>query len=624
MKKENLFFRILLLIVFVFLFVNVNGQVKKDGKPYAFRYNLVSVPNIILKHQVFSKNNKEEKQLLPLKAGYTIKIDNNNIISKGVWDVTDKNIFVWRISFTVEEAGELTVYFKDLKLRNNDGLYVYSSDYKSVIGAFTSESNRRNLCSGLIAANNVIIEYSTGTIKNKLPFEIKEIGVVVNEINKGFGDAGSCEVPVNCDEGKNWSNQKSGVTRILVKEGAGLFWCTGSLINNTSFDGKPYILTANHCGRNSTVANYDEWVFDFNYESPDCERPSSEPSSITFTGASLVANGNTPRGNVSDFKLVLLNHEIPETLHLYYNGWDITGDVPENGVVIHHPQGDIKFISTYDDAVSSYYLGQESPNGTFWKIKWKETTNGYGVTEGGSSGAPLFNQDGLIVGQLTGGDASCSNLTAPDYFGKFVVSWDQNGSTPETHLKEWLDPDNTGVETLKGFFKGQEILIADFYTDAERIMAGNYVQFVNNSQGNIIKYHWEFEGGQPSSSDQEKPPLVLYNIPGNYTVKLKVSSLYNTDSIVKVDYISVLGTIYPNPFVKGSGDLIHILIGDTPVENPEINIYDITGKTMNHIVFNKEETEITFNPSQLSAGAYIIHIVLNNKIATYKFIITIP
>ncbi|MDZ7845751.1 MAG: hypothetical protein U5L96_02660 [Owenweeksia sp.] len=53
---------------------------------------------------------------------------------------------------------------------------------------------------------------------------------------------------------------------------------------------------------------------------------------------------------------------------------------------------------------------------------WAATANGHGVTEGGSSGCPLLDADGLIRGVLTGGLATCVANTDPDYYGKFSYS----------------------------------------------------------------------------------------------------------------------------------------------------------------------------------------------------------
>src|SRR5690606_27422856 len=47
-----------------------------------------------------------------------------------------------------------------------------------------------------------------------------------------------------------------------------------------------------------------------------------------------------------------------------------------------------------------------------------------GTTEPGSSGSGLWNQNGHLIGQLYGGQASCGN-NVNDYYGRFDVSWSQ-------------------------------------------------------------------------------------------------------------------------------------------------------------------------------------------------------
>ena len=101
----------------------------------------------------------------------------------------------------------------------------------------------------------------------------------------------------------------------------------------------------------------------------------------------------------------------------------------------------MKKISTFDSPVTTEGFGAA---GTHWKVYWTETENGWGITEGGSSGAALLNMDGLVIGDLTGGWSGCD---APDdekydYFGKFSVSY--------PNMRQWLDPENTGAETIWG------------------------------------------------------------------------------------------------------------------------------------------------------------------------------
>ena len=78
----------------------------------------------------------------------------------------------------------------------------------------------------------------------------------------------------------------------------------------------------------------------------------------------------------------------------------------------------------------------------WWIDAWED-----GVTEGGSSGSPLFDQNHRIIGQLYGGAAACSgnvNNGQFDYYGRMGVSFN-NGIT------EHLDPLGLGIEVLDGF-----------------------------------------------------------------------------------------------------------------------------------------------------------------------------
>jgi lysyl endopeptidase len=76
-----------------------------------------------------------------------------------------------------------------------------------------------------------------------------------------------------------------------------------------------------------------------------------------------------------------------------------------------------------------------------------------GVTEPGSSGSPLFDDQGRIIGQLYGGAAACSGTNdnnAFDYYGRLGVAWD-TGSSATTRLEDWLDPQGSNPVVLNSF-----------------------------------------------------------------------------------------------------------------------------------------------------------------------------
>mgnify|MGYP000502627315 CR=1 FL=1 len=63
---------------------------------------------------------------------------------------------------------------------------------------------------------------------------------------------------------------------------------------------------------------------------------------------------------------------------------------------------------------------------------FEQTANGHAVTEGGSSGSPLFNQNKQIVGTLSGGSSSCEK---PNGAQKYVKIFYLLGQYPKKNKK---------------------------------------------------------------------------------------------------------------------------------------------------------------------------------------------
>jgi len=260
-----------------------------------------------------------------------------------------------------------------------------------------------------------------------------------------------------------------------------------------------------------------------------------EPDLLSLSGSSLLSRAPNGIYLGSDFKLLLLKNEVPLEYKPYYNGWDRTGEISPSGVTIHHPQGDLKMISTYTNPLLStnYDNQNEDPNGKYWMVHWAKTVSGHGVTEGGSSGSPIFNNEGNIIGALTGGGASCTFLNEPDYYGKFSYSWESNGSDSTTQLSYWLDPKDSGVTKLDGTNLDSTNVFAGFSGEPTTIIINESVNFINTSFGNITEYSWYFEGGTPQTSDIAEPGKITYNIAGEYDVSLIVSSADGTDTLLR-------------------------------------------------------------------------------------------
>ena len=75
------------------------------------------------------------------------------------------------------------------------------------------------------------------------------------------------------------------------------------------------------------------------------------------------------------------------------------------------------------------------------------------------------------------------------------------------------------------------------------------VDFTNLTAGPFISYSWDLGTGGPPILNNPTPTMVYTN-PGTYTVKLTVTNATGTDSLIKINYITVL----PSPVVDFTVD----------------------------------------------------------------------
>jgi hypothetical protein len=441
-----------ILLALTFIPVSVTGQLNAGGMPASLTWNADRslVPVVDLPPPDFAEIAKEDAASgMPYRFAVNLPCD---ILpgERGSWQVLPDGSRICLLTVQSRGAKALSLLFDRFFIPEGGTLFIYSGEMKQVLGAYTSANNDPSglFATQLIHGDRVTLEYHQPLVPALVP-EIHLSGVAY--AYRGFGGAGPCEVNVNCEEGQNYQEVKKGVVRIhAVKNGSG-YWCSGSLINNTRNDGTPYVLSADHCYKGATQDDLNQWVFYFGYDAPGCENPVLPPQENALTGATLKARAGDVSTGGSDFLLLLLNDEIPDTFDVYLNGWNRINTPSSSGVGIHHPQGDVKKISTYKHKVSSTNWTGGGIY-THWLVTWNETANGHGVTEGGSSGSALFDSTGMIVGNLTGGASACdsSSLDEPDYYGKFSYSWLSNGTDSTAQLKYWLDPDDTGAEILEG------------------------------------------------------------------------------------------------------------------------------------------------------------------------------
>ncbi len=258
----------------------------------------------------------------------------------------------------------------------------------------------------------------------------------------GFNTALPCQPNAACktDSILQLISKTSVRIRMVMEEGIG--WCTGSFMNNTKQDKTPYLLTAHHCTFEYTP-KYDLWRFDLQYASQTCVTPDDEPVAFSLTGCEFKATGQG-----SDFLLVKLLDKIPLNQEVTFAGWNHDDlAIPDTSYLVHHPNADIRKISTCTNKAVIHATqigwsgGYTTPAEHHFRFKFTE-----GGHEPGSSGGPVFNQEGLLVGQLHGGTKGCE-IVNNAYIGRISKSWELTGES-SGQLKAWLDPESTGAVML--------------------------------------------------------------------------------------------------------------------------------------------------------------------------------
>ncbi len=480
-----------------------------------------------------------------------------NSDTKGSWTNMEGGK-VWTLAIQADEAKGISLYYDDFWIPSGGELYIYNPSQSQKIGPFTSKNNPPSgvYATEVIYGDMLILEYfQPSHVMSELKLSINRFVYAYRDISggqlSGYNSSDDCQVNANCSEGNAWENQKKSVCRIQIGSGWNVGLCSGALVNNTLNNCTPYVLSADHCFSGGDISDNDlnQSIFYFNYRSSNCNN--SVPNNThSITGCSRVVNSGG-EGDVGDpdFFLVELNSD-PD-FDPYFSGWNRSNSPATSGVSIHHPSGDIMKISTFTNSLStSSGLGFGFDNTTHWQVQWASTTNGHGVTEGGSSGSPIYNQNSLLVGVLTGGSSFCDATNQTDIYGKLWHGWDQLSNSSSEQLKPWLDPANTNAVTLNGLYCNQSAAVTAAFNSSEtNVCLNSSVTFSSISSGEITAYEWQFPGGTPSSAIGSGPHNVTYNSPGTYDVSLSVTGTENSDEFSMNDYISVAANLVELDFL---------------------------------------------------------------------------
>lgn len=462
-------------VVFLAMFcVSGYGQISEGGTPPSFKFannlrsashidevavNDIDVQRLLWQDEMVERNDKQA----PLRVAAIIDVD-ADIKRTGTWRVLPDSTHIWQQTLRAPNAEGIIITYNKFNIPEGGKLFIYNEDRSHVLGAYTHSTPTGDglFSTEIINGDTFTLEYVASKISDKEPeIELKDIGYVYNKENflraGGVPDPGgspACIQNIQCPIGQGWGDAKRGVVLFLNRTGSWWDACTGSLVNNTKQDGTPYVLTASHCFFSGNKIVSEAIIAYFNYEAKECESQATDRPNVAQTMNGSLQTLISLNGG-SDGALFLLDGNIPASYKAYYNGWDRTGrQDTDGGAVIHHPERDVKKITTFKEATSITDLppviGVEYPalSSGFLQIRY----DGSGVTAKGSSGSPLFNDKKMIVGTLTSGYSTCGNLYGADFYGRFYSHWNTPPDSPYSQtISEFLDPTNTGQMVLAGY-----------------------------------------------------------------------------------------------------------------------------------------------------------------------------
>ena len=379
---------------------------------------------------------------------------------------------VWRVRVYSPGAHTLNLGFSEYNLPAGAELFLLGADEK--YGPFTAADNEdhNQLWTPLLEGDDLVVELRVPTAA------VKEVQLFLTAVNHDFQGvtkflSGACNLDVICGEADGWGivdGYRDIIRSVAAYTVSGTDVCTGFLVNNVNQDGTPFFMTANHCGvgNNSAPALVAYW----NFESDECRQPGSTASGQTGFGVRNIFNsGATHLASYanSDVTITLLDDPVNPDANAFFAGWDADELLPsDTTIAVHHPGVDEKRISFSFNQTYRTNNGGGTPNpeGNLLEVPdWS-----IGTTEGGSSGSPIFDVTGHVRGQLFGGQAACGN-DAYDVYGYFPVSW-EGGGTPESRLKDWLDPCGTGTLRIEGLEYSDALFALSAESNCVNICAG--------------------------------------------------------------------------------------------------------------------------------------------------------
>lgn len=355
--------------------------------------------------------------------------------------------FVWNTVVSSVGARALRLHFADFDLPEGAELYVYGTrgeaygPYRGTgpegNGAFWAPSvegfEAHVLVRAPLGVNSVSDSWFTiDAVGHIEPGAMEPAGPYADE-RYAIGTqcyTASCTVNASCYNTGFLGGAENAIAHYQFIDGAYIYMCTGGLLADSDASSQiPYFLTAHHCVSRGKAAKSVEAYFQYRTACNTTCGDAEQDGIKVGGGATLLKSSST-----GDYTLLQLKN--PPPAGSVFLGWNNDDVAYADGTPLYriaHPAGGPQSYSEHVVDVSAGTC-RSWPRGN-----WIYSTDTLGATEGGSSGSPVLNAAGQVVGQLSGGCGTnlndvCDNVNNATVDGAFaayyadVAQWLGSGS----------------------------------------------------------------------------------------------------------------------------------------------------------------------------------------------------
>ena len=445
----------------------------------------------------FLKNDTTNREKKRCQSGKSYKVQYS--LEDGSWKNTNGGR-IWTLTIESKGASSIGFSFNKFRLPNGARLYISNHDGSVLYGPVTKDAiaEQKKFTTNIIHGEQVsIFLFEPNSQKGKSELEISKL--YHGTINIAPGTKDNCRIHVPCVSG--WDLEADATGSIKGEDDDYYYFGSGALVMTTNCSYKGYFLTAKH-----VIDNCENFTVTFFKRLTTCDGNETY-STITCNNVVLRASwANTDMALMEILDLPTNNGRIA------WLGWDRTGMNSNNNATIHYPYDDTANISIDYDNLSTY-------NTHYWL-----TTLDMGIMAGGSSGAPLLNQNRRIIGQERGcignTPTECDQINS--IFGKFSLSW-TGGGTDDTRLSNWLDPNNTGITIQPSSFDMN--LSGQTY-----ICNSSTATYTINNLPSVCSVNWYLSDGfgptAPTLQSSGSTCTITNNLTSSYMGKLHADIYY--------------------------------------------------------------------------------------------------